>query len=76
MSNRLEEELKVMMARRNAIKNDLNNLAVEMSATSQVVLIVEVARLDNDIRELKEEMETMAFEDFMREAWNGENDLP
>lgn len=76
MSDGLKDELDVLIARRRAIRKDLETLAVEMSATSQVILIVEVARLDNDIRELKEEMETMAFEDFMREAWNGENDLP
>jgi len=73
MSDRIREELSVLKARRRAIRKDLEMLVVELSATSQVVLMFEAARLDNEIREMEQELETMAFEEFMREKWYNEN---
>lgn len=70
MNDRLEEELTLLKRRRAAMKKDLNTLAVELSATSQVVIMREIAILDNEIREMTEEIETMAFEQFMKEKWD------
>lgn len=52
------------------MKKDLDTLAVKLSATSQIVIMREIAILDNEIREMTEEIETMAFEQFMKEKWN------
>lgn len=70
MSNRLEEELTLLKRRRAAMKKDLDTLAAELSATSQVIIMREIAILDNEIRDLTNEIETMAFEQFMKEKWN------
>ena len=70
MNNRLEEELTLLKRRRAAMKKDLDTLAAELSATSQVIIMREIAILDNEIREMTEEIETMAFEQFMKEKWN------
>ena len=66
MSDRMKEELNVLKARRRAIRNDLKNLVVELSATSQVVLMFEAARIESEIHEIEQELETMAFEEFAR----------
>lgn len=52
------------------MKKDLDTLAAELSATSQVIIMREIAILDNEIRDLTNEIETMAFEQFMKEKWN------
>ena len=70
MSDRLEEELTLLKRRRAAMKKDLDTLAAELSATSQVIIMREIAILDNEIRYLTNEIETMAFEQFMKEKWN------
>jgi hypothetical protein len=70
MSDRLEEELTLLKRRRAAMKKDLDTLAVKLSATSQIVIMREIAILDNEIREMTEEIETMAFEQFMKEKWD------
>jgi hypothetical protein len=70
MSDRLEGELTLLKRRRAAMKKDLDTLAVKLSATSQIVIMREIAILDNEIREMTEEIETMAFEQFMKEKWN------
>lgn len=70
MSDRLEEELTLLKRRRAAMKKDLDTLAAELSATSQVIIMREIAILDNEIREMTEEIETMAFEQFMKERWD------
>lgn len=70
MSDRLEEELTLLKRRRAAMKKDLDTLAAELSATSQVIIMREIAILDNEIRDLTNEIETMAFEKFMKEKWN------
>lgn len=69
MSDRLQEELNILKARRKAIKKDLHDLVVEMSATSQVVLMFELGRLEAEISAMEKELEDMAFEEFMREKW-------
>lgn len=69
MSDKLEDEFETLKARREAIHNDLKKLVAELSAPSQVLLMIEAARLDVEIQEMKKELETMAFEEFMREKW-------
>ena len=70
MKDRARQELETLKARRRAMRKDLENLAVELSATSQVLIMFELARLENEIREMEQELETMAFEEFMRDKWN------
>ena len=69
MNDKIKKELETLKARRRAMRKDLEDLAVELSATSQVVIIFELARLENEIREMEQELESMAFEEFMREKW-------
>ena len=68
-SDRMEAELEVLTRRRAAIREDLTKFAVELSAATHVVLLMHLAVIDNDIRELKEELESLGFEDFMKRAW-------
>jgi len=70
--DKIEEEIEKMISRRNAIWNDLKTHAVSMSAASQVTLISEVAVIDNVVREMKQQLEDMGWNDFMNTAWNGE----
>lgn len=71
--DKLQAELEVLTRRRAAIKEDLAKLGADMSATSNVVLLMHIAILDNDIRDMQKNLEDMGFEDFMRKAW-GNND--
>lgn len=70
--DKIEEEIEKMISRRNAIWNDLKTHADSMSAASQVTLISEVAVIDNVVREMKQQLEDMGWNDFMNTAWNGE----
>ena len=67
--DKMEAELEVLIRRRAAIRNDLTKFAVELSAASHVVLLMHLAIIDNDIKELKDELESIGFQEFMREAW-------
>lgn len=69
----LQAELEVLARRRAAIKEDLAKLGAQMSAASNVVLLMHIAILDNDIRDLKQNLEDMGFEDFMRKAWGSDD---
>ena len=71
--DKIEEEIEKMISRRNAIWNDLKTHADSMSAASQVTLISEVAVIDNVVREMKQQLEDMGWNDFMNTAWNGES---
>lgn len=71
--DKLQAELEVLTRRRAAIKEDLAKVGADMSATSNVVLLMHIAILDNDIRDMQKNLEDMGFEDFMRKAW-GNND--
>lgn len=72
MGDKIEEEIEKMQARRNAIRNDLRMHGATMSAVSQIVLIGEIATIDSVIKEMKQELEEMGWEDFMRTAWGNE----
>lgn len=61
MSDRIQEEIDVWQKRRDVIKADLEKFAVELSAAAQVVLIMEVARIDAHIKDMKDELEDMKF---------------
>lgn len=71
MSDRIQEELDKMRKRREVIHNDLQKFAVELSATSQVALIAEIARIDLHIKDMEDEIEDMTFKsiisDYFRE---------
>lgn len=73
MDDKVQIEIEHLQNRRKAIKQDLNAFGDQMSAVSQVVLLMHIAIIDNDIRDLKRNQEDMGFEDFMRRAWG--NDL-
>lgn len=65
--NRVEEELAKERKRRQVIHNDLKKFAVELSATSQVALIAELARIDNYIRDIEAEIEDMKFRNIVND---------
>lgn len=73
MDDKIQIELEHLQNRRKAIKQDLNRFGDELSAVSQVVLLMHIAIIDNDIRDLKKNMEDMGFEDFMRKAWGNDS---
>jgi predicted nucleic acid-binding Zn-ribbon protein len=72
IGDKIEEELEKMQARRNAIWNDLKDHAVTLSAVTQVTLIAEVASIDNHIRDMKQQLEDMGWQEFMMSIWNEE----
>ena len=74
MSNgdKLEEELEKMQGRRNAIWNDLKEHGAVLSAASQVALIGEIASIDIHIKDMKEQLEEMGWQDFITSLWNEE----
>jgi len=74
MSNgdKLEEELEKMQARRNAIWDDLKQHGASLSAASQVALIGEIASIDVHIKDMKEQLEEMGWQDFITSLWNEE----
>jgi len=67
--DKIEEELDKMQARRNAIWNDLKNHGHTLSAPSQVSLIGEIASIDTHIRDMKQQLEDMGWQEFIRAAW-------
>jgi len=72
IGDKIEEELEKMQARRNAIWNDLKDHEVTLSAVTQVTLIAEVASIDNHIRDMKQQLEDMGWQEFMMSIWNEE----
>lgn len=70
--NRVEEELAKERKRRQVIHNDLKKFAVELSATSQVALIAELARIDNHIRDIEAELEDMKFRNIVNDYFTDE----
>ena len=68
--DKVEEELEKMQARRNAIWNDLKNNGATLSAASQVALIGEIASIDVHIKDMKEQLEELGWQDFIQAAWN------
>ena len=70
--DKLEEELEKMQARRNAIWDDLKQHGASLSAASQVALIGEIASIDVHIKDMKEQLEEMGWQDFITSLWNEE----
>lgn len=69
--DKIEEELEKMQARRNAIWNDLKNRGESLSAASQVILIGEIATIDYHIKDMRDQLKDMGWQDFIQAAWNG-----
>lgn len=59
--DKIKEELEQYQERRKKIRNDLKKFAAELSAVSQVALIVELSRIDNHIRDIEKELNDMKF---------------
>lgn len=72
--DKIEEELEKLRKRRDSIWDDLQAGAITLSAPTQVTLIAEIASIDVSIKEMKEELEEMGWQDFMSRLWNGEGD--
>jgi hypothetical protein len=70
--DKIEEELEKMQARRNSIWNDLKNHGATLSAVSQVTLIGEIASIDVHIKDMKDQLEDMGWQEFMQSAWNAD----
>jgi hypothetical protein len=68
--DKIEEELSKLQARRNNIWNDLKNHSATMSAASQVVLIGEIAAIDANIKDMKDQLEDMGWHEFINSIWN------
>lgn len=75
MSDRIEEELEKMRKRREVIHDDLKKFAVELSATSQVALIAELARIDNHIRDIEKELDDMRFKSIVSDYFKDGNEF-
>ena len=65
MTDRIQEELDVWQKRRDAIQEDLNTLAIELSATSQVALIKEIVIIDAHIKDMKDELSDMLWQEIV-----------
>lgn len=72
MGDKIEEELEKMQARRNSIWNDLKNHGATLSAVSQVALIGEIASIDIHIKDMKDQLEEMGWQEFIQSAWNAD----
>ena len=70
--DKIEEELGRMQARRNAIWNDLKQQGIVLSAASQTALIGEIASIDVHIKDMKNQLEEMSWQEFMMGIWNQE----
>ena len=60
--DKIQEEIDVWQKRRDVIRNDLNTLAAELSATSQVALIKEIVVIDAHIKDMKDELADMQWQ--------------
>lgn len=74
MTDRIQEELDKMRKRREVIHNDLVKFAVELSATSQVALIAELARIDVHIKDMEDELEDMRFKSIVSDYFRSDDD--
>ena len=61
MTDRIQEEIDAWRKRRDVINTDLEKFAVELSAVAQVVLIMEITRIDAHIKDMTDELEDMKF---------------
>lgn len=73
MNDRIEEELMLMRKRREVIRNDLQKFAVELSATSQVALIAELARIEYHIKDMEDELDDMTFKSIVSDYFKDSN---
>jgi hypothetical protein len=62
MTDRIQEEIDAWRKRRDVINTDLEKFAVELSAVAQVVLIMEIARIDAHIKDMKDELADMQWQ--------------
>jgi hypothetical protein len=69
--DKIEEEIEKMQSRRNSIWNDLRSHGATLSAVSQVALIGEIASIDVHIKDMKDQLEEMGWQEFIQSAWNG-----
>lgn len=65
--DRIEEELQQMRKRRDVIKADIKRFALELSATSQVALIAEMARIEFHIKDIEDELADMKFKNIVND---------
>jgi hypothetical protein len=62
MTDRIKEEIDAWRKRRDVINTDLEKFAVELSAVAQVVLIMEITRIDAHIKDMKDELADMQWQ--------------
>jgi archaellum component FlaC len=67
--DKIKEELEQYQERRKKIRNDLKKFAAELSAVSQVALIVELSRIDNHIRDIEKELNDMKFHNIVSDMF-------
>lgn len=71
--DRIQEELELMRRRREVMENDLKKFAVELSATSQVAIIAEIARVTLHIKDIEDELEDMQFKSIVNDYFKDDN---
>lgn len=69
--DKIEEEIEKMQSRRNAIWNDLKTHGHTLSAPSQVALIGEISSIDVHIKDMRNQLEDMGWQEFIKAAWEG-----
>ena len=67
MTDRIQEELDRERRRIEVMKEDLAKFAVELSATSQVAIIAEIARTNFHIKDMEQELEDMKFKSIVND---------
>lgn len=73
MSDNIKKEYEAMLSKRKAMRQDLVIYGTVLSAASQIEIRKALACLDNDIREMREEVEFMEFDNLIRNAWKGDS---
>ena len=73
MTDRIQVELDRERKRVEVMKEDLNKFAVELSATSQVAIIAEIARTNFHIKDMEDELEDMTFKSIVSDYFKDDN---
>jgi hypothetical protein len=73
MTDRIQEEIDIWQKRRDTIKDDLEKLAVELSAAAQVVLIKEIVIIDAHIKDMRDELADMQWQSIISDYHKGDS---
>jgi hypothetical protein len=78
-AEKIEKEIATILYRRNTLWSDLRKYEEDMGAATQVMLMAVIARLDEDVKDLKKKLdnkiknaEDEKWLEFVSNAWGGE----